>query len=145
MRLQSRFREGKFNRKSENMLEIDYKTIFCQVAQCSQYQFQCRSGECIATYDTCNGIPQCTDASDEDPGLCPPQTTSSPAGHLHLRPDMDPPQQQRQQQHQSYWSQQQLPVGCHHCTMGSVLVVGGHENEYFSHYFTIWKKNLVCQ
>ena len=25
---------------------------------CGEYQFQCSSGECVAEYDTCNGIPQ---------------------------------------------------------------------------------------
>jgi len=59
--------------------------------ECGRYQFQCHSGECIAIYDTCNGIPQCKDASDEDPSVCPASTTSPPAPkHHHLRPDMDP-------------------------------------------------------
>lgn len=34
---------------------------------CTRFQFQCKNGECIAIYDVCNGIPQCTDASDEGP------------------------------------------------------------------------------
>lgn len=83
--------------------------------ECSQYQFRCGSGECIAVYDTCNGIPQCSDRSDEDPSTCPASTTLSPPqsrGHVHLRPDMDPPlpPQQQQfpyQQQQGYWSPQQ--------------------------------------
>ena len=84
---------------------------------CGDFQFRCRSGECVATYDTCNGIPQCTDASDEDPGMCSTSTTlSPPSNHIHMRPDMDPPQQQqypyRQQQQQlpaqgTFWPQQQ--------------------------------------
>ena len=87
--------------------------------ECSQYQFRCGSGECIAVYDTCNGIPQCSDQSDEDPSTCPASTTLTPPqsrGHMHLRPDMDPllpPQQQQQypyQQQQAYWQQQQNPV-----------------------------------
>lgn len=34
---------------------------------CSRFQFQCHSGECIAVYNACDGIPQCVDASDEGP------------------------------------------------------------------------------
>lgn len=60
-----------------------------RVEECGQYQFRCRSGECVASYDTCNGIPQCEDGSDENPKLCPPPTSLPP--HRHLRPDMDPP------------------------------------------------------
>lgn len=42
-------------------------------SQCSRNQFECRkSGECIAIYNTCDGIPQCSDHSDEDAELgCP--------------------------------------------------------------------------
>lgn len=40
---------------------------------CSRYQFECRSSqECIAIYNACDGIPQCSDGSDEAPELgCP--------------------------------------------------------------------------
>ena len=34
---------------------------------CSRFQFQCHSGECIAVYNACDGIPQCEDGSDEGP------------------------------------------------------------------------------
>ena len=46
-----------------------------RVEECGEWQWRCRSGECIPTYDTCNGIPQCQDGSDEDPKVCPPPTT----------------------------------------------------------------------
>ena len=68
-------------------------------------------------YDTCNGIPQCRDRSDEDASTCP-SSTLPPRVHQHLRPDMDPlPAQQQQQQQQQfpfqqqqgYWQQQQYP------------------------------------
>ena len=67
------------------------------------------AGECIASYDTCTGIPQCADASDEDPALCPAPTTLAPPPHRHLRPDMDPPPQQQfpAQRPQQFWPQQQ--------------------------------------
>ncbi|KAL3998445.1 Low-density lipoprotein receptor domain class A family protein [Acanthocheilonema viteae] len=32
---------------------------------CGEWQWMCNNGECIAQYDLCNGIPQCTDGSDE--------------------------------------------------------------------------------
>jgi hypothetical protein len=38
---------------------------------CGRYEFSCLSGECIAVYDVCNGVPQCSDGSDEDPAVCP--------------------------------------------------------------------------
>ncbi|RZF39367.1 hypothetical protein LSTR_LSTR000888 [Laodelphax striatellus] len=46
--------------------------------RCSRYQFECKgSGECIAIYNACDGIPQCSDASDEGPELgCPALLTT---------------------------------------------------------------------
>lgn len=32
---------------------------------CGRFQFKCHSGECIAIYNACDGIPQCEDGSDE--------------------------------------------------------------------------------
>ncbi|XP_050688172.1 proline-rich protein 12-like isoform X3 [Eriocheir sinensis] len=44
--------------------------------KCSRFQFECHSGECIAIYNVCDGIPQCRDNSDEDPKLeCPSVST----------------------------------------------------------------------
>ncbi|KAH8282150.1 hypothetical protein KR054_005811 [Drosophila jambulina] len=37
------------------------------IAHCSRFQFTCHSGECIAVYNACDGIPQCEDGSDEGP------------------------------------------------------------------------------
>lgn len=58
--------------------------------KCSRYQFECRStGECIAIYNACDGIPQCADGSDEAPELgCPEMTTTSPPipQHQNLAP-----------------------------------------------------------
>ncbi|XP_058453350.1 uncharacterized protein LOC131431567 [Malaya genurostris] len=36
-------------------------------SQCGHYEFPCHSGECIAVYNACDGIPQCADGSDEGP------------------------------------------------------------------------------
>ncbi|XP_046388921.1 AT-rich interactive domain-containing protein 1A isoform X2 [Ischnura elegans] len=67
--------------------------------KCSRYQFECRStGECIAIYNACDGIPQCADGSDEGSELdCPSTVSTSPlgrprgggqeeTGHLHNHP-----------------------------------------------------------
>ncbi|CAH1118900.1 unnamed protein product [Phaedon cochleariae] len=58
--------------------------------KCSRNQFECRStGECIAIYNACDGIPQCADASDEAPELaCPGSvTTAAPMAQLVERAD----------------------------------------------------------
>lgn len=45
--------------------------------RCSRYQFECKtSGECIAIYNACDGIPQCSDGSDEALELACPTTLS---------------------------------------------------------------------
>lgn len=36
---------------------------------CGRFQFRCHSGECIAIYNACDGIPQCEDGSDETPAV----------------------------------------------------------------------------
>ncbi|KAK7086203.1 hypothetical protein SK128_016042, partial [Halocaridina rubra] len=46
--------------------------------KCRRYEFECHSGECIAIYNACDGIPQCQDKSDEGSALeCPMATTDS--------------------------------------------------------------------
>ncbi|XP_055682099.1 uncharacterized protein LOC129789347 isoform X2 [Lutzomyia longipalpis] len=42
---------------------------------CSRFQFACHSGECLAVYNACDGIPQCEDGSDEGPE-CPKQPSA---------------------------------------------------------------------
>ena len=51
--------------------------------ECGQFEWRCGSGECVASYDTCNGIPQCVDASDEDPAQCPVTSPLQPPVHVH--------------------------------------------------------------
>lgn len=42
-------------------------TAATKVSRCRHYQFECRTNnsECIAIYNVCDGIPQCSDGSDE--------------------------------------------------------------------------------
>lgn len=52
-------------------------TIFKGTPRCSRYQFECKtSSECIAIYNACDGIPQCSDGSDEALELACPTTPS---------------------------------------------------------------------
>uniref|UniRef100_A0A182JW16 MANSC domain-containing protein n=1 Tax=Anopheles christyi TaxID=43041 RepID=A0A182JW16_9DIPT len=56
------------------------KQLLPAVQQCGHFEFPCHSGECIAVYNVCDGIPQCEDGSDE--GVeCPQKNAiiSSPA------------------------------------------------------------------
>ena len=48
-------------------------TFFCEFLSsgCGVWQFTCGSGDCIAGYDVCDGIPQCADGSDESSDNCP--------------------------------------------------------------------------
>ncbi|XP_011314228.1 uncharacterized protein [Fopius arisanus] len=57
---------------------------------CSRNQYECRtSGDCIAIYNVCDGIPQCTDGSDEAAELgCPPEKPTPPPPVI---PPMLPP------------------------------------------------------
>ncbi|KAF7487606.1 hypothetical protein SSS_08672 [Sarcoptes scabiei] len=41
-----------------------------EISKCRHYQFECRNNsECIAIYNVCDGIVQCSDGSDESPDL----------------------------------------------------------------------------
>ncbi|XP_046664368.1 uncharacterized protein LOC124357034 isoform X1 [Homalodisca vitripennis] len=73
--------------------------------RCSRYQFECHgSGECIAIYNACDGIPQCADGSDEAPELgCPAQaSTTVPAAKMNVPVEVPNSLQQtnRQNYHQ---------------------------------------------
>ncbi|CAL7939594.1 unnamed protein product [Xylocopa violacea] len=48
--------------------------------ECSRNQYKCRSsGDCIAVYNVCDGIPQCADGSDEEAELvCPTEKPTVP-------------------------------------------------------------------
>jgi hypothetical protein len=67
------------------MIYTDLKISFPQFSvskltatnHCGRFQFACHSGECIAVYNACDGIPQCEDASDEGPE-CPSTSKSEP-------------------------------------------------------------------
>lgn len=55
-----------------------YKSL--DIIACSRNQYECRSsGDCIAIYNVCDGIPQCTDGSDEAADLvCPTEKPTVP-------------------------------------------------------------------
>ncbi|XP_063848513.1 AT-rich interactive domain-containing protein 1A-like isoform X2 [Scylla paramamosain] len=58
--------------------------------KCTRFQFECHSGECIAIYNACDGIPQCSDSSDEDPKLgCPAVSTEAASVSRRLGDGMD--------------------------------------------------------
>jgi len=46
-------------------------------AGCGIWQYTCGSGDCIAGYDVCDGIPQCADSSDESLENCPTTTAKT--------------------------------------------------------------------
>ncbi|XP_069962463.1 uncharacterized protein [Bactrocera oleae] len=96
---------------------------------CGRFQFLCHSGECIAVYNACDGIPQCEDGSDEGPecsGATPTSNSNAFAGSAidvesegqkppHLQQvtktqleSMSQPRQRQQKQAQQI-AQQNLP------------------------------------
>ncbi|XP_059618369.1 uncharacterized protein LOC132262904 [Phlebotomus argentipes] len=54
--------------QSKNATPVETTTV--KNGGCSRFQFACHSGECLAVYNACDGIPQCEDGSDEGPE-CP--------------------------------------------------------------------------
>lgn len=59
-----------------------YNNALIYILACSRNQYECRSsGDCIAVYNVCDGIPQCADGSDEAADLvCPTEKpTMSPS------------------------------------------------------------------
>ncbi|XP_042865353.1 rab-3-interacting molecule unc-10-like isoform X2 [Penaeus japonicus] len=58
--------------------------------QCGRFQFRCNSGECIAVYNVCDGIPQCQDKSDEGHD-CPSVSTESVPSSLQPVDAAPPP------------------------------------------------------
>ncbi|EAT32497.1 AAEL014970-PA, partial [Aedes aegypti] len=67
--------------------------------QCGHYEFPCHSGECIAIYNACDGIPQCSDGSDEGPECRRPPP---------IKPFQPSPVQQQPQQQSSQISTNQV-------------------------------------
>uniref|UniRef100_W8B238 Low-density lipoprotein receptor-related protein 11 n=1 Tax=Ceratitis capitata TaxID=7213 RepID=W8B238_CERCA len=93
--------------------------------QCGRFQFPCHSGECIAVYNACDGIPQCEDGSDEGPecsGVTSTAKANADAGSTNAldssgqklpsetqyQPSLSQ-QTMQQQQQQQQWQQQRNP------------------------------------
>ncbi|XP_034472908.1 low-density lipoprotein receptor-related protein 11 isoform X2 [Drosophila innubila] len=90
------------------------------VAHCGRFQFSCHSGECIAVYNACDGIPQCEDGSDEGPecnavASAPPKSNSN--NNAEQYQSVPPIQQQLQVAPQSTIQQQQQPQQQQHTIM----------------------------
>ncbi|XP_062548923.1 DNA translocase FtsK [Armigeres subalbatus] len=58
-------------------------------SQCGHYEFPCHSGECIAIYNACDGIPQCADGSDEGPE-CPRPPPIKPYQQSQIQQQQQP-------------------------------------------------------
>ncbi|EDV58981.1 actin cytoskeleton-regulatory complex protein pan1 [Drosophila erecta] len=57
-----------------------YQAQSVPAAHCGRFQFTCHSGECIAVYNACDGIPQCEDGSDEGPECNTVMSTATKPG-----------------------------------------------------------------
>ncbi|CAG7824754.1 unnamed protein product, partial [Allacma fusca] len=62
-----------FQQQPPPLLQHQPQPLTQRRSPCVRNQFECKSsGECIAIYNVCNGIPQCADGSDESSELhCP--------------------------------------------------------------------------
>jgi len=74
-------------RKYECLCPLDYSIspsspVDCERnLECMPWQFRCLSGkQCIHIARRCDGVADCTDASDEQPGVCHTTRTIDPAG-----------------------------------------------------------------
>ena len=59
----------------------------CLKSRCEETEFQCGSGECIATAGLCDSVAQCQDGSDEAEDHCGARTNvrlTQPGGHKGL-------------------------------------------------------------
>ncbi|XP_023173304.2 putative uncharacterized protein DDB_G0271606 [Drosophila hydei] len=79
-------------------------------AHCGRFQFSCHSGECIAVYNACDGIPQCEDGSDEGPECNAVATKPSSNSNNMEQYQPVPPIQQQLQAAQPQQQQQHVIV-----------------------------------
>ncbi|KAK1133380.1 hypothetical protein K0M31_011195 [Melipona bicolor] len=70
---------------------------------CTRNQYECRSsGDCIAVYNVCDGIPQCADGSDEAADACPTEKPTIFPSVIQGAPPPLSPYQQMIDRHKSY-------------------------------------------
>uniref|UniRef100_A0A1I8MV57 MANSC domain-containing protein n=1 Tax=Musca domestica TaxID=7370 RepID=A0A1I8MV57_MUSDO len=122
--------------------------------QCGRFQFACHSGECIAVYNACDGIPQCEDGSDEGPecsganantnNLTPSSKSSSDTQPNKASPQMTQYQSQafmQQSAQQQLQNMQQIQPSSHQSqsagVMPSVPVVNNREDP------TVWETRKI--
>uniref|UniRef100_K1PKN2 Papilin n=1 Tax=Magallana gigas TaxID=29159 RepID=K1PKN2_MAGGI len=66
---------------ANNFDSLDACNRKCIQRECSNQDFRCRSGQCVDVRRRCDGVPDCTDMSDEDSTMCAPVTTC-PEGYF---------------------------------------------------------------
>ncbi|XP_068143598.1 ataxin-2 homolog isoform X2 [Drosophila tropicalis] len=93
------------------------------LGHCGRFQFTCHSGECVAIYNACDGIPQCEDGSDEGPECNAISSSATKVSNNNNNLDIPKPivvQQQQYQPMQSSSVQQQQQQQQQH----QVLILG---------------------
>ncbi|KAH8367759.1 hypothetical protein KR084_002436 [Drosophila pseudotakahashii] len=87
-----------------------YPAQSAPAALCGRFQFTCHSGECIAVYNACDGIPQCEDGSDEGPECNAVSSTATKSGGSSSSSNLEPAKPMVQQYLPVQNVQQQLQV-----------------------------------
>ncbi|XP_073826715.1 uncharacterized protein [Musca autumnalis] len=98
-------------KKSLASSDVESNTKVNSTVQCGRFQFACHSGECIAVYNACDGIPQCEDGSDEGPECSGANNNNNVATNTKSSSDgnsnkiSSSPQMTQYQQSQSFMQQ----------------------------------------
>ncbi|XP_061386182.1 uncharacterized protein LOC133321099 [Musca vetustissima] len=141
------------SKKSMGLSEMETNTKVNSSVQCGRFQFACHSGECIAVYNACDGIPQCEDGSDEGPecsgannnNLSPNTKSSADSSNSNkASPQMTQYQSQafmQQSAQQQLQNMQQLQPSTHQSQNSGILpsipVVNNREDP------TVWETRKI--